>query len=71
MFQMIGGYRGDTFGAMSVGLTSGFLCEDGWKNSFISYPEIWNGKNDIESNEQKSCMSKKTLNNMEAIAAYW
>ena len=55
--SMIGGYHGDTFGAMSVGLTSGFYkpFEDAVeKQFFISYPEIWNGKNDIESNEQKS-----------------
>ena len=52
---MKGGYHGDTFGAMSVGFSSGFYkpYEDVLeKQFFTSYPEIWNGKNDIESVEK-------------------
>ena len=44
---MKGGYHGDTFGAMSVGFSSGFYkpYEDVLeKQFFTSYPEIWNGK---------------------------
>ena len=54
---MKGGYHGDTFGAMSVGFSSGFYkpYEDVLeKQFFTSYPEIWNGKNDIESIEKKA-----------------
>ena len=52
-----GDYHGDTFGAMSVGFSSGFYkpYEDVLeKQFFTSYPEIWNGKNDIESVEKKA-----------------
>ena len=49
-----GGYHGDTFGAMSVGYTSGyyepfkdFLVE----TDFISFPEFWKGNNEVEKNE--------------------
>jgi adenosylmethionine-8-amino-7-oxononanoate aminotransferase len=55
--SMKGGYHGDTFGAMSVGFSSGFYkpYEDVLeKQFFTSYPEIWNGKNDIESIEKKA-----------------
>ena len=55
--SMKGGYHGDTFGAMSVGFSSGFYkpFEDVLeKQFFTSYPEIWNGKNDIESIEKKA-----------------
>ncbi len=64
--SMKGGYHGDTFGAMSVGFSSGFykpykdVVE---KQFFTSYPEIWNGKNDIESIEKKAlCDADDILN---------
>ena len=53
--SMTGGYHGDTFGAMSVGFSSGFYkpFEDViQKQFFIPFPEYWNGKNDIERNEK-------------------
>ena len=53
--SLTGGYHGDTFGAMSVGFSSGFYkpFEDViQKQFFIPFPEYWNGKNDIERNEK-------------------
>ena len=53
--SMTGGYHGDTFGAMSVGFSSGFYkpFEDViQKQFFIPFPEYWNGKNDIERDEK-------------------
>ena len=52
---MTGGYHGDTFGAMSVGFSSGFYkpFEDViQKQFFIPFPEYWGGKNDIERDEK-------------------
>ena len=51
---MKGNYHGDTFGAMSVGSTSGFYepFRDFFIDStFISFPSIWRGKNDFEKEE--------------------
>ena len=51
---MTGGYHGDTFGAMSVGFSSGFYepYEDFLMKSInIPYPDYWEGKNDIEKEE--------------------
>ena len=53
--SMTGGYHGDTFGAMSVGFSSGFYnpFEDViQKQFFIPFPEYWSGKNDIERDEK-------------------
>ncbi len=50
-----GGYHGDTFGAMSVGKTSGFYKpfeEILHKSSFIPFPEDWRGNNQLEENEK-------------------
>lgn len=50
-----GGYHGDTFGAMSVGKTTGFYkpFEDILhKNSFIPFPEDWWGNNQLEESER-------------------
>ena len=44
---MSGGYHGDTFGAMSVGYSSGFYkpFEDFISESiFIPFPDNWDGK---------------------------
>tara|TARA_B100001029_G_C15035457_1_gene439828 strand:- start:185 stop:1483 length:1299 start_codon:yes stop_codon:yes gene_type:complete len=52
--SMKGNYHGDTFGAMSVGFSSGFYSpfEDFLFDSlFIPYPGIWKGKNDVEKDE--------------------
>ena len=49
--SMAGGYHGDTFGAMSVGFSSGFYepFKDFLMQSInIPYPDFWEGKNDIE-----------------------
>lgn len=52
-----GGYHGDTFGAMSVGLKSGFhqpfssLC---FEVLNIPYPETWDNDNAIELKEQNA-----------------
>ena len=53
--SLTGGYHGDTFGAMSVGFSSGFYepFEDViQKQFFIPFPEYWSGKNDIERDEK-------------------
>ena len=50
-----GGYHGDTFGAMSVGKTTGFyepFEEILHKNSFIPFPEDWWGNNQLEESER-------------------
>ncbi len=50
-----GGYHGDTFGAMSVGLSSGFYkpFEDFLpKPLLVPFPEFWRGNNEIEKNEE-------------------
>ena len=50
-----GGYHGDTFGAMSVGKTTGFYQpfeEILNKNFFIPFPEDWWGNNQVEESER-------------------
>jgi len=50
-----GGYHGDTFGAMSVGKTTGFYKpfeEILYNNSFIPFPEDWWGNNQLEESER-------------------
>ena len=52
-----GGYHGDTVGAMSVGLTSGFF--NGFepltfKVDFLPYPATWLGDEDIEAKETRA-----------------
>ncbi len=50
-----GGYHGDTFGAMSVGKTTGFyepFEEILNKNFFIPFPENWWGNNQVEESER-------------------
>ncbi len=52
-----GGYHGDTFGAMSVGKTSGFyepFEEMLSQTFFISYPDEWRGNNQLLQNEMKA-----------------
>ena len=52
-----GGYHGDTFGAMSVGFSSGFYepFKDLVNESFFfDFPENWNGNNQIEECEKQS-----------------
>jgi adenosylmethionine-8-amino-7-oxononanoate aminotransferase len=55
--SMSGGYHGDTFGAMSVGYSSGFYkpFKDFISESiFIPFPDNWDGKNDLEKEEIRS-----------------
>lgn len=52
-----GGYHGDTCGAMSVGSSCGFFTP--FKNlmfptTFIKYPDIWIGREDIEAQEESA-----------------
>jgi len=52
--SMTGNYHGDTFGAMSVGFSSGFyepFKDFLIKSISIPYPDYWDGKNDIEKEE--------------------
>lgn len=59
-----GGYHGDTFGAMSVGRTSGFYDPfDHMLNetSFISFPEVWRGNNQLQQNEIKAINQVKKV----------
>ncbi len=52
-----GGYHGDTFGAMSVGRTSGFYepFHDMLNEClFVTFPEIWTGNNQLQRNEVKA-----------------
>ncbi|MBS91616.1 MAG: adenosylmethionine--8-amino-7-oxononanoate transaminase [Rickettsiales bacterium] len=72
--SMKGNYHGDTFGAMSVGFTSGFY--DPFKDflfdsKFISFPSIWEGKNDIEKDEDYtlSQIDRVLSENKDEIAA--
>lgn len=69
-----GGYHGDTFGAMSVGFSSGFyepfkdLVNDSF---FFDFPENWNGNNQIEECEKQSLDQAQKIikKNKEQIAA--
>ena len=69
-----GGYHGDTFGAMSVGLTSGFyepfkeIVNDSY---FFDFPDDWFGNNQIDVLERKSIhQAEKIINdNKNEIAA--
>lgn len=59
-----GGYHGDTFGAMSVGKTSGFYkpFENILnKNFFIPFPDNWKGNNEVEQDEIKSLNEAKKI----------
>ena len=72
--SMTGGYHGDTFGAMSVGFSSGFYkpFEDViQKQFFIPFPEYWGGKNDIERDEKIALEEAEKIidKNGEKIAA--
>ncbi len=69
-----GGYHGDTFGAMSVGKTSGFYepFEDMLNETFfIPFPEDWRGNNRLQQNEIKALnyASKIIKDNKNQIAA--
>ncbi len=59
-----GGYHGDTFGAMSVGFSSGFyepFTDMVLKNDFIPCPYTWQGDNEIFEKE------KASLDNVDAL----
>ena len=69
-----GGYHGDTFGAMSVGFSSGFYepFKDLVNESFFfDFPENWNGNNQIEECEKQSLDQAQQIikKNKEQIAA--
>ncbi len=69
-----GGYHGDTFGAMSVGRTSGFyepFHEMLNESLFISFPDIWTGNNQLQKNEIKAIDEVKKIikNEREQLAA--
>jgi len=52
-----GGYHGDTVGAMSVGLTSGFYKGFEpltFKVDFLPYPATWHGDEDIEEKQSRA-----------------
>ena len=54
-----GGYHGDTYGAMAVGRTSGFYKPFEnflFKTVSISYPETWDGDQNIEEKEMLALM---------------
>jgi len=72
--SITGGYHGDTFGAMSIGLSSGFyepFKDVVQKQFFIPFPEFWNGKNDIDSDEKKALNYADQIiaNNIDEVAA--
>lgn len=59
-----GGYHGDTFGAMSLGKTSGFYApfEDlFFKAMHVPYPSTWNHDTDIESKESNALNKLKNI----------
>lgn len=64
-----GGYHGDTFGAMSVGVSSGF--HGSFKNFFLKslvapYPATWVDDNDIEKKESEALKKLETILNEHA-----
>ena len=68
------GYHGDTFGAMSVGKTTGFYkpFEDMLnQNLFIPFPEYWRGNNQLQETENKALEVANQIieNNENEIAA--
>lgn len=72
--SMTGNYHGDTFGAMSVGFSSGFyepFKDFLIKSISIPYPDYWDGKNDIEKEELISLKTADAVlsNNKDDIAA--
>ena len=63
-----GGYHGDTFGAMSVGFSSGFyepFKEIINKNFFFNFPENWFGNNQVELSEKESIREVENIINKE------
>ena len=61
-----GGYHGDTFGAMSVGFSSGFyepFKEIINKNFFFNFPENWFGNNQVELSEEESIRQVENIIN--------
>lgn len=70
-----GGYHGDTFGAMSVGQTSGFyepFREMLNPVDFINFPEEWRGNNELKKNENEALLQiskllKKEKNEIAAV----
>ena len=59
-----GGYHGDTFGAMSVGFSSGFY--EPFKkvineSFFFIFPENWLGNNQVEIAEEESIEQAKKI----------
>ena len=72
--SMTGNYHGDTFGAMSVGFSSGFyepFKDFLIKSISIPYPDYWDGKNDIEKEELISLKTADAVlsSNKDDIAA--
>lgn len=69
-----GGYHGDTFGAMSVGATSGY--HDPFKALFfnvlsVPFPATWEGDEDVEEKERLAlaCLSEHLNHHAPQIAA--
>ena len=59
-----GGYHGDTFGAMSVGFSSGFyepFSKAINKSFFFNFPENWLGNNQVEIAEEESLEQAKKI----------
>ena len=59
-----GGYHGDTFGAMSVGFSSGFyepFKKVINKSFFFNFPENWLGNNQVEIAEEESLEQAKKI----------
>ena len=55
-----GGYHGDTVGAMSVGISSGFF--EAWKRQLVPcdvmpYPDTWTGDEEVDSREDAALAS--------------
>ncbi|WP_316354233.1 adenosylmethionine--8-amino-7-oxononanoate transaminase [Candidatus Trichorickettsia mobilis] len=62
--SFVGGYHGDTFGAMNVGRRSGFhdqFQELFFESVTISYPNTWDGDAEVEQKEHESLMQLQQL----------